>query len=250
VSGSNYADTIVGDNSGDTLHGLAGNDTITGGTGDDFLFGDNGNDLINGGGGIDTAEYVGNRGDYTMFRNDDGSTSVICNNKNVGDGTDTLHNIAYLEFMDQTIALSSLAAPHGDFNGEGHSDVLWQNTSGQTAIWELDGTNLIAGGSALVGPNPGPSWKAIGTGDFNNAAERAMRPLALGRKNYLFAGSDEGGRRAAITYTLIESARLNDVDPEAWLGDIINRIADHPNTNIDELLPWKWRGAGSQAIAA
>ena len=77
-----------------------------------------------------------------------------------------------------------------------------------------------------------------------------MRPLALGRKNYLFAGSDEGGRRAAIIYTLIETARLNDVDPEAWLGDVISRIADHPNTKIDELLPWKWTTPGSQAIAA
>jgi transposase len=51
-------------------------------------------------------------------------------------------------------------------------------------------------------------------------------------------------------YTLIETARLNDVDPEAWLGDLIGRIADHPNTKIDELLPWKWTRAGSQAIAA
>jgi transposase len=82
----------------------------------------------------------------------------------------------------------------------------------------------------------------------NNAAERAIRPLALGRKNYLFASSDEGGRRAAILYTLIEA--LNDVDPEAWLADIIGRIADHPITKIDELLPWKWSQAASQAIAA
>ena len=66
----------------------------------------------------------------------------------------------------------------------------------------------------------------------NDAAERARRPLA-----YLFAGSDEGGRRAAVMYTLIETARLNDVDPEAWLGDVLSRIADHPNTKIDELLP-------------
>jgi hypothetical protein len=69
-------------------------------------------------------------------------------------------------------------------------------------------------------------------------------------KNYLFAGSDEGGRRAAIIYTLIETARPNDVDPEAWLGNVISRTAHHPNTKIDELLPWKWSGAGSQAIAA
>ena len=62
----------------------------------------------------------------------------------------------------------------------------------------------------------------------SNAAERAIRLLTLGRKNYLFAGSDDGGRRAAIMYTLIETARFNDIDPEAWLADIIARIADHP----------------------
>jgi transposase len=84
----------------------------------------------------------------------------------------------------------------------------------------------------------------------NNAAERAIRPLALGRKNYLFAGSDEGGRRAAIIYTLIETARLNDTDPEAWLADILARIAEHPINRIDDLLPWKWRKETPQAIAA
>jgi transposase len=89
-----------------------------------------------------------------------------------------------------------------------------------------------------------------GTIPFNNAAERAIRPLALGRKNYLFAGSDEGGRRAAILYTLIETARLNDVDPEAWLADVIGRIADHPINRVDDLAPWKWTATGSQAIAA
>jgi transposase len=124
----------------------------------------------------------------------------------------------------------------------------------------LDATmEKISGKSSLAGAfrYATSRWTAltryVGDGRLemsNNAAERAMRPLALGRKNYLFAGSDEGGRRAAIIYTLIETARLNDVDPEAWLGDVISRIADHPNTKIDELLPWKWSGAGSQAIAA
>ena len=84
----------------------------------------------------------------------------------------------------------------------------------------------------------------------NNAAERAIRPLALGRKNYLFAGSDEGGRRAAIIYTLIETARLNGLDPEAWFTDVIARIADHPIKRIDELLPWNWNRSALQAIAA
>jgi transposase len=74
----------------------------------------------------------------------------------------------------------------------------------------------------------------------NNQAENGLRPIALGRKNYLFAGSDEGGERAAIMYTLIETAKLNGVDPEAWLADCLRHIADgHPINRLDELLPWK-----------
>jgi transposase len=84
----------------------------------------------------------------------------------------------------------------------------------------------------------------------NNAAERAIRPLALGRKNYLFAGSDAGGRRAAILYTLIETCRLNDIDPEAWLADVVARIADHPINRLDDLLPWKWSSTSAQSKAA
>jgi len=75
----------------------------------------------------------------------------------------------------------------------------------------------------------------------NNAAERALRGVALGRKNWLFAGSDEGGERAAAIYSLIETPRLNGVDSQAWLRDTISRIADHPNPRIDELLPWNYR---------
>ena len=72
----------------------------------------------------------------------------------------------------------------------------------------------------------------------NNAAERALRVVALGRKNYLFAGSDAGGERAAAIYSLIGTAKLNDIDPEAYLRDVLTRIADHPVNRIDDLLPW------------
>ena len=72
----------------------------------------------------------------------------------------------------------------------------------------------------------------------NNSAERSMRCVALGRKNYLFMGSEGGGKSAAIVYTLIETAKLNGVDPQAWLTDTLARIADHKITRIDDLLPW------------
>jgi transposase len=84
----------------------------------------------------------------------------------------------------------------------------------------------------------------------NNAAERAIRPLALGRKNYLFAGSDSGGRRAAILYTLIQTAVLNGLDPEAYLRDVLARIADHPINRIEHLLPWAWADSLTTAAAA
>ena len=74
----------------------------------------------------------------------------------------------------------------------------------------------------------------------NNAAERAIRGLAVGRKNWLFAGSEDGGKAAAIAYTLIETCKLNGIDPFAYLRDTLTRIADHPINRIDQLLPWQW----------
>jgi transposase len=84
----------------------------------------------------------------------------------------------------------------------------------------------------------------------NNAAEREIRPLALGRKNWTFAGSDAGGHRAAAIYTLIQTARLNAIDPQAWLADVLARLQDHPAKQIHELLPWNWERQRLQQAAA
>ena len=84
----------------------------------------------------------------------------------------------------------------------------------------------------------------------NNAAERALRGFALGRKSWLFAGSERGADRAAAMATLIMTAKLNDVDPLAWLADVLSRIAEHPVQRLDELLPWNWRKTADLKRAA
>ena len=83
----------------------------------------------------------------------------------------------------------------------------------------------------------------------NNAAERALRGVALGRKAWMFAGSDRGGERAAAMYSLIATAKLNGVDPRAWLADVLARIADHPASRLHELLPWHWKAAQASPAA-
>jgi transposase len=84
----------------------------------------------------------------------------------------------------------------------------------------------------------------------NNAAERAIRGIAVGRRNWIFAGSDTGGRRAAAIYTLIETAKLHEVDPRAWLADVLKRLPDHPARRLHELLPWAWKAGQTRPAAA
>jgi transposase len=83
----------------------------------------------------------------------------------------------------------------------------------------------------------------------NNAAERGLRGIALGRRSWMFAGSHRGGERAAFMYSLIVTAKLNDIDPQAWLADVLARIADHSAQKLDELLPWNWRPQWRSAIS-
>ena len=81
----------------------------------------------------------------------------------------------------------------------------------------------------------------------NNAAERAIRGIAVGRRNWTFAGSDVGGHRAAALYTLIETCKLNEVDPRAWLADVLARLPEHPAKRLEELLPWNWKALRDRA---
>jgi hypothetical protein len=91
-------------------------------------------------------------------------------------------------------------------------------------------------GGAVLGPEGPAALRDFGPTD----AERELRGIALGRKSWLFAGSDRGGERAAVMLTLIHTAKLNDVDPQAWLADVLNRIADHKIGDLAALLPWNW----------
>ncbi len=84
----------------------------------------------------------------------------------------------------------------------------------------------------------------------NNAAERALRGIALGRKAWLFAGSQRGGERAAFMYSLIVSAKMNDIDPQAWLADVLARMSSLPVSRLPELLPWNWSAGSARQVAA
>ena len=84
----------------------------------------------------------------------------------------------------------------------------------------------------------------------NNAAERAVRGIEFGCKNWAFAGSDDGGRRAAAVHTQIETAKLNDLDPRAWIADVLARLPGHPVRAIDDLLPWNCAAATQHKTAA
>ena len=79
-------------------------------------------------------------------------------------------------------------------------------------------------------------------------AEKAR--IAIGRRNWTFCGSDAGGHRAAAIYTLIETGKLNDVDPQAWLADVLTRLPDHPARRLDELLPWNWKASRTSVALA
>jgi transposase len=97
---------------------------------------------------------------------------------------------------------------------------------------------------------PGPLPRRWPPVHDHNAAERTLRGIAIGRHNWTFAGSDNGGRRAATIYTLIETAKLNDIGPQTWLADMLARLQDHPAKRIAELLPWNWKRQLPQRAAA
>jgi transposase len=127
------------------------------------------------------------------------------------------------------------------------------------AVWLDAQLRLILGKSELAGAirYARSRWEALsrycGDGRLeisNNAAENAIRPVALGRKNWLFAGSDSGGDRAAVFYTLIRTARFNGIEPEAYLRDVLTRIGEHPINAIDALLPWNIVPPATLSVAA
>ena len=129
----------------------------------------------------------------------------------------------------------------------------------RVAKWLDQQLKLLSGKSELAGAIRYPRSRRdaltayVDDGRFeisNNAAENAIRPVTLGRKNWLFAGSDAGGDRAAIFYTLIRSAKLNGLEPEAWLRQVLSRIGSHPVNRLNELLPWNMAQSAKSSVAA
>ena len=136
---------------------------------------------------------------------------------------------------------------------------LAKETLDRLAEWLDQQLKLLSGKSELAGAirYARSRWDAVmayvddGRLEIsNNAAENAIRPVTLGRKNWLFAGSDAGGDRAAIFYTLIRSAKLNGLEPEAWLRNVLTRIGEHPINRLNELLPWNMVRLATHSVAA
>jgi len=137
------------------INGGAGNDVITVGTG---------NETIDGGGGLNKVVYSGNYSAYTITHNSDGSMTVS------GSGaTDTLTHIQQLAFSDRTVTIQTAPHASSDFNGDGKSDILFQNTDGSVGMWQMNGATVL--GANPVGSNPGSAWRLMGTGDFNADAK-------------------------------------------------------------------------------
>ena len=139
-------------------------------------------------------------------------------------------------------------SPHGRVTTRAESTQRLVQTSdrAQGKLWRR--LALLAGKAAAHDNYSLSSWDAfsrfLDDGRLcmsNNAAERELRAVAVGRRDWTFAGSDEGGRRAAAIYSLIATAKLNDIDPQAWLADVLARLPDHSAKRIRELLPWNWR---------
>ena len=129
----------------------------------------------------------------------------------------------------------------------------------EMAAWLDAQLQKIPGKSDLAGAIRYARWRWVALTRYlddgrleisNNAAENQIRPAAVGRKNWLFCGSDSGGERAAAFYTLVRTARLNGIEPEAWLTDVIARIGSHPINRLSELLPWNWSPPATQSVAA
>ncbi|RYE55679.1 MAG: transposase [Rhizobiaceae bacterium] len=95
-----------------------------------------------------------------------------------------------------------------------------------------------------------PTCRSRVTASIGSLVENALRGVALGRRNWLFVGSTKGGDASALFYSLVETCRLNGVEPEAWFTDVIERLGNHPINRIDELLPWRWQADRDNAQAA
>lgn len=126
-------------------------------------------------------------------------------------------------------------------------------TWAEATVSQLSGRSELAGAFRYMLTRWAALTRAFHDGRIgldNNPAERALRSVAVGRKNYLFAGSDRGAERAAALYSLVETAKLNSLDPEAYLRDVLGRIAEHPASKLNELLPWRWKPQEAAAKAA
>jgi hypothetical protein len=220
ATGGNGSDDITGNQVANVLAGRGGIDR---------LFGKAGNDTIDGGAGDDTAIYSGAKADYKITHLANGDLQVADLRGATPDGTDTLHSVEHLAFSDFTLNLSQTPA-RNDFDGDGKSGFLWQNTNGTVAIWSLDGLKVTGGTNA--GFNPGPAWHVIGSGDFNGD----------GKADILFQNTDGTAAAWLMDGTKIVSGANIGANPGPAWHEIA--AADFNGDGKADIL---WQNANGQA---
>jgi hypothetical protein len=200
-TGNELDNVMTGNAQQNTIMGSAGNDTLAGGGGNDFLVG---------GTGDDTAVFSGARAQYRVVQLANGIFAVVDMRAGSPDGTDFVFDVEHFAFADVTLAATAMIA-RNDFDGNGKSDILWQNADGTPAIWQMNGTNLSSGGNA--GFNPGAAWHMIGSGDFD----------ADGKADILWQNADGA--------------------PAVWLMDGLN-VLSGANVGFNPGAAWQVQGAG------
>ena len=202
ITANALGDTVIGNSGADTFNGGIGQDTFTGGTGVNTFNGGGGNDTFGGTGTQNTAVFLGNRANYAIANRANGTYTITDLRANSPDATDSLSNVQFLQFADQTIPMPvglPVTKTARDLNGDGFGDILFRGAGGEIAIWDMNDKQLAS--SAVMAENPGTYWKASRIGDFNGDGKADILWRGNGGETAIWDMSDKQIASGAVLAT-------------------------------------------------